>query len=248
MSDDRAKEVAASDEPAVPKGGPDPVVTWATDHLPFLASLALFVAVVVRVLRVSEFDIGTATTLMRETGPVTLVLGVLVTSLPGLVIAAAFYLMILAVGGPGTRLQRRAAYVATLALWLVLTALVPWTTLIVVTLLLLGLYFFQRKFRWSLEFFAVATVVLTLFLDQPQVWLPPEIIDLADRGPVVGYVVSVDGEWTTILEEDHRQVDVVPSTSVHGRTVCNLSPRTSARTLGQILNGDYGGERNPPCP
>ena len=120
----------------------------------------MFLFVVVRVLRVSEFDPGTATAIVRETGVVSVVLGVLATSLPGLVIVAALFLLLVALGGPGTQVQRRAALITALTAYVLLTAILPWPGLIAVTAFFLVVFLVWRRIRWPLEYFAVFAVVI----------------------------------------------------------------------------------------
>jgi hypothetical protein len=120
-------------DPASGTVGRDASTEWAVEHAPFLASLALFLLIVIRVLRVAEYDVGTATTLIRSTGPVALVLGVLVTTAPFLVAGATVFLFAVAVPGVGTETQRNAAYLVALIGWLLLTSLVPWTCFLIVT-------------------------------------------------------------------------------------------------------------------
>lgn len=221
---------------------------WPQDHAPFLASVVLFLLVVIRVLRVSGFDPATAATLVRESGLVTIALGALVGSLPALLVGAAFYLVILAMGGPGESSHRAAAWTAAVILWSLLTILLPWISLLTTTALLVVLVLVQRKLKWRLEYFAVLGFLSFLLLDQPRMWLPPENVAIASREPTVAYVLSVDSEWTTLLREDNRAIVIVENADVMSRTVCNLVPQASTRTIGQIVFGEQGGSRNPACP
>jgi hypothetical protein len=206
----------------------------------------LFLFVVVRVLRVSEFDPGTATAIVRETGVVSVVLGVLATSLPGLVTVAALFLLLVALGSPGTQVQRRAALITALTAYVLLTAILPWPGLIAVTAFFLVVFLVWRRIRWPLEYFAVFAVVISTLLDVPRVWLPAEDVRFAESR-VTAYVLSVESDWMTLLREGDRSIMIVKTTEVESRNVCNVGGVSGARTIGQILLGERGGPRNPPC-
>jgi hypothetical protein len=224
---------------------PHAVTRWVVDHAPFVASVGLFLLVVMRVLRVSSFDVATASTLIRETSVVSLVLGVLVGVLPGLLSGAAIYLLILATG-PGAPTYRSMAWFAVVLIWFLLTVLLPWIALIITTLLLVGIFLAQRKLKWPLEVWAVISFLLTVVIDQPRMWLPPERISVAGTH-LTGYVLDAGSEWTTVMLEDDRSIVIVQSAEVEERTVCNLAPRSSGRTIGQLILGEEGGSRNPLC-
>jgi hypothetical protein len=226
---------------------PDPLIRWAADHAPLLATGLIFAFIVVRVLRVSEFDPATATTLIRESGPVSVVTGVLATSLPDLMIPGMVFLLILAQGGPGTPTQRRAAILTVGTAFLVLVVVIPWAFLLRVFLLLVVIFFAQRRLKWPLEYFAVVAVLVTFLLDVPVMWLPPERVELMSRDNVTGYVLATDSEWTSVLLEEDREVLIVRTYEVSERTVCNVEDPGKGRTLSQLLLREEGGLRNPLC-
>lgn len=53
-----------------------------------------------------------------------------------------------------------------------------------------------------------------------RVWLPAESIAMKDGSKYIGYVLSTDGEWTTILDDQPRMVYRVHSKEVESRTIC----------------------------
>lgn len=228
--------------------GPDPVGRWAASHAPLLASVTLFVLVIIRVLRVSAFDPATAAALVRETGLVSIVIGALVLSMPGLLQAAAVLLTFLSLGGPGSSTQRRAAATIASLIVLLLTVILPWLHLIVFLFFLVIIALLWRRLRWPLEIFAVAAVFVGSLLDVSEVWLPPENVRLIDGGRITGYVLSVDRDWTSVLRERNRAIILVRTAEVATRTVCNVEEVPATRTIGQIILGERGGGRNPPCP
>lgn len=79
-----------------------------------------------------------------------------------------------------------------------------------------------RSFLWlppSLVF-----LVLTL---SPQMWLPPELVNVGSRRLVV-YVVDVEGAWTTLLRESDRTIVRVRSELVTRREICQLDVQTKS--------------------
>lgn len=226
----------------------DPLLAAISSHLPLLATVLLFALTIVRVLRVSAFDPATATALVRESGPVAIVIGVLVTSFPSLLWILAYFLVLLAHGGPGSHAQRRFAWLVALAAWYLLTVVEPWPALLIASAFLIVVFIVQRRLKWSVEVFAITATIVASFLDVPRMWLPPERVDLAGAKTVTAYVLSVDSDWTTLLEEVDRRILVVPTGDIIGRTVCNVTRVLRSRTISQILFGEEGGARNPPCP
>lgn len=226
----------------------DPLTQWAANHATLLLTVALFVLVVIRVLRVSAFDPATAAALVREIGIVSIVIGALVLSLPGLLQSAAVFLAFLALGGPGSTVQRRAASTIASVIVLLLSVVLPWLQLIFFLILLVLIVVVWRRVKWPLELFAVVAVLVSSLLDVSEVWLPPEDVLLTDGRRVTGYVLSVEPEWTTLLREDDRAILLVKTKEVEERSVCNVERVPTTRSIGQIILGERGGARNPPCP
>jgi hypothetical protein len=183
----------------------DPVGRWAASHAPLLATVGLFVLVVIRILRVSAFDPATAAALVRETGIVSIVMGALVSSLPGLLQATAVLLTFFALGGPGSSGQRKAAWTITSLVVLLLTVVLPWLHLIIFLLFLVIIALLWAKLRWPLEILAVAAVLIGSLLDVSKVWLPPENVRLTDGRLITGYVLSVDGDWTSVFAREQSR-------------------------------------------
>ncbi len=233
--------------PAKASSDSDAFVAWLREHTPLLATCLFLSLVVLRVLSTSQFDPATATTVIRTSGPLAISLGVLVTSLPQLLSATAFFLMIVARGGPGSPTQRRLAFTAVSVILLIITALAPWPQLLFTIAFLTGVFFFQGKFGWPLEFFAVIGLAVNLLLTVPDVWLPPEAITMSQGQAHVAYVLEVDSDWMTLLSEADRSVTIVSTEDVASREVCNLTRRTSQPTIYQLILGEKGGIRNPIC-
>jgi hypothetical protein len=226
----------------------DPLFAWIAEHAPLLGTVLIFSLTIVRVLRVASFDPATATALVHASGLVSIVMGVLVTSFPAILLGTVLYLIFLAQGGPGSPVQRRAAWLVALVIYVLLTVLLPWPRLLIVTAFFVVIFFVQRRLRWELELFAVVAFLVTNLLDVPTVWLPPERVEVSGSTPVTAYVLAVDSDWTTLLLDADRRVLVVPTSQVNARTVCNVEHVTTSRTISQVILGEAGGARNPPCP
>jgi hypothetical protein len=86
-----------------------------------------------------------------------------------------------------------------------------------------GFMFVQNAYSMT---FSLAHLSQTVRLP----WLPPEEITVEEEErkttKQVAYVLSVSGEWTVLLDEEHRTISYVPSSQVKARKVCEL-PATS---------------------
>jgi hypothetical protein len=64
-------------------------------------------------------------------------------------------------------------------------------------------------------------------------WLPAEVVTFEDgnaRSAIVGHVLSVEGEWTTVVRATDRGLTRIPSQQVKTRELCHLS---GAQPAGQ---------------
>ena len=55
-----------------------------------------------------------------------------------------------------------------------------------------------------------------------KVWLPAEQLDVKERGQVVGYVLSTEEGWFTVLVEADRTVIRIKSDDIDSRQICRL--------------------------
>jgi hypothetical protein len=78
----------------------------------------------------------------------------------------------------------------------------------------------------------VPPAVLFLVLTFPQMWLPPEIVQVEDHR-IVAYVVSTEGRWTTLLREKDRAILRTKSDLVSGRQICGLPSTLRTPSLVQ---------------
>ena len=68
----------------------------------------------------------------------------------------------------------------------------------------------------------------------PQMWLPPEIVQVEDQR-IVAYVVTTAERWTTLLRENDRAILRTKSDLVSGRQICRLPDTLRRPPLVQWL-------------
>jgi hypothetical protein len=231
------------------------ILTFAREHPTLVATAALVALVVLRVTLVTRGNVTSATALVASAGVVQVGLSTLLWVFPGV----ANFLFVM--GGILTiDLIRRVTPLTLWHLWLLafiplalyvftLSSLMYWAvTLIMVSVigwirqrhLTVKVPYLYVNILWALPFFVV------LSLDTP-VWMPAEIVDRGNDGPIVGYIVEREPDWTTILEEEDRRIIHVPSKGIEGMTVCQ-TPRDarSSRTFYEWANPEDRTEY-PPC-
>ena len=107
----------------------------------------------------------------------------------------------------------------------------------------------RRRTMWfahtRLLTWAPPAVVFLVLTFSPQMWLPPEIVQVEDHR-IVAYVVSTEGRWTTLLREKDRTILRTKSDLVSGRQICELRSILRSRSLvQQIARADTVAP--PPC-
>jgi hypothetical protein len=55
-----------------------------------------------------------------------------------------------------------------------------------------------------------------------RVWLPPEKVQTSNAGQLVGYVLSTESGWFSVLLEADRTIVRLPANTIESRTVCRL--------------------------
>jgi hypothetical protein len=233
---------------------------FVASNVPPAAAAAGLLFTVFRVLAVSHFDPSTALAVFATSGPVTVVGGVLVQITPLLLIYATVGL---AYWEWSLRRRKVASGFSGFVLVLV-TAVTLFIAPLLNVLLFAGLGVVlavvevrqQRKERRdgqapgmrSLLWFTALTNLLLgaglILTYSSSVWLPAEVIHLQDGSQQVGYVLQVDGPWTTVLTEAHRQVIRVSSPALESRTICTPVP-TEWLSLAEVWTRN---SQPPACP
>jgi hypothetical protein len=68
-----------------------------------------------------------------------------------------------------------------------------------------------------------------------QPWVPPERINLGAAGSVVGYPLSIDNGWMTLLDAQSRTIKYIPADELAGRLVCRIGSQSKSLTLSAAL-------------
>jgi hypothetical protein len=239
-----APEVQATgkvEPPAGPQSGPSSLAALAREvsqplwtHLPLAITLAGFILAILKVSRVADGDLTTALALIRSAGASTILLGVFVPVMRTLFYLLIWWGMLSFIYEKGTLTQRRIFLELAPVLSLLIIITFPhgfdflavgimWVVLIAVLLL-----HRKKKAEWLsvLATFSVAPTVLATFFITSTPWMPPERIATSSRGNIVGYVVSDENKWFTILVDQPRHVILLPSRDVVGRTICKTAAET----------------------
>lgn len=81
-----------------------------------------------------------------------------------------------------------------------------------------------------------------------QPWLPPETITLNNRKVIVGYILSYDGDWATVLTESDRKVTYYSASRITGRAICRIGRESSMPPLLPIFSSTDSASNTSPCP
>ncbi|MEX2251475.1 MAG: hypothetical protein WD895_05325 [Acidimicrobiia bacterium] len=198
-------------------------------HVGLIATLALFIFVVARILFVARMNTITARAVVATSGAVEVALGIVTSSYWALILLAFVILDV------GRRVAARsgrdtgALLALEVLVGLIAVFLVPFWVAVALNGFVLLFQFLDERREKKTGFSAapienamayVWGLVLSVFVLGGTVWLPPEVIEIDSSRPVVGYVLSADAQWTSILTEAGRIVIVRESESVVGRTIC----------------------------
>lgn len=210
-------------------------------------------------LVVAHYQPASALAILRYTPPVPLFTGVLVNVTPAVlptIIMAT--LSRSAVSFAASSPQKGSSQlIQAVALWgasfLILSAPQIGTWWLYGVLIFVGFALNLASWHWASELVdaegnSILTPILTLLLVVTVVgsllsskelrtqlakpYLPAENISIKNQSsPVSGYVLDVNDQWTTILDEKTRRVEILKTDSVTGRAICTtqidkgLSPR-----------------------
>jgi len=83
--------------------------------------------------------------------------------------------------------------------------------------------------------FLCSASALRLLIPSDQAWAYTEVVSFADQEPYVARVISSDSEWTYLVIDDPRSLEIVPTTQIVSRSVCSLDD--SVETINDRLWG-----------
>jgi len=205
----------------------------AAEEHTFLATAALFGLILMKVIWMASGNIETALGIFNSAGPVTVVVGGLVSAFPlVLAIALGFFFLNLARRFPSW--PERFTWLTGLLGAAGCFFLTPWP--IAAATALVGLFSgltseIKRKKvvqRGLLSVLVLASVFLILNPLLYAVWLPHEILTVpklgttkqSDKQYITGYVLSDDDGWITLLQTPSRTIARFRGDEVAARTLC----------------------------
>jgi hypothetical protein len=83
----------------------------------------------------------------------------------------------------------------------------------------------RNSLKWN-NALVTGTFILQVVLLGDTVWLPGEVISQTKASAVVGYVLNDGPQWTVVLKDEDRTVQLLPSLAVEARRIC-LPPGAS---------------------
>ena len=207
---------------------PLPAVLNQLEKHALTVTILLFTFVALKAIVMSRGDIPAALGIFQATNPAVTVIGALLSALP---LAAVAVLVI--IGYRAVKEASSQGYVLALAAALVCFFETPWPILI--ASLVAGPaagYAMRRRQKQGTLLVLVPCVVVFLFIAclttyrvLYDVWLPHEAIILQSGRVEVGYVLSDDGNWVTILRSAQRRIVLYRDSRVEKRIPCQLRPR-----------------------
>ena len=107
----------------------------------------------------------------------------------------------------------------------------------------------DREPMWPDYLQTVVFAVVGAFETTPTMWLPMELIDVkgASRAEV-GYVISQDGDWITILNRTQDDVQIYKLADIESRTICSITAWPTKPVIDLIFRDDSTRQPSaPPC-
>lgn len=225
-----------------PLAGATPIRRALHDHPATVLSLLAGALVILRLIGVTGYHLDVALALLGAAGPANVLIGTAITLIPYFLPSLAALALAVALFAPAFAGHRRAALaVAALVLVLAAEASPVFLLAFMVPISVVAAILQRRRppatradapSDWEWVPMVVPAFGMLLVFNSP--WLAPEVVGV-EGNHVFGYVVSSDGEWTTILDDSDREVLIVDSSSVSSRTPCQLRPNVLTVTLPELL-------------
>lgn len=245
---------------AVVTAAPDPLIVWTARHYLALWAVTLAAAIAIDGLRQARGDRNTALALLQTVNSASIVIGLLVVFVPVLILTADIAVFSYADHHNWPSLSI-AILVALFTLTLFISPILYWFPFAVLCVVAwkTGLSVARRRARAAVAagpeqppprplieqfiFFHLFTVVALVVV--APMWLPTERITFADTTTTVGYVLTTDSGWVSLLEEGDRAVIRVRADDIAARQICSLQDGRLL-TLPEWLNLTRV-EQSPPC-
>ncbi len=215
---------------------PLPAILERLERRPLGVTILLFAFLAVKVIVVAKGDISTALGIFQATNPAVTVIGALLSGLP---LGAVAVLVI--VGYRAAEEVSLEGYALAVAAALACFFITPWPIL-AASLIVAPVAGYTMRLRQRLtrtqrkRWLKRATLLilipcLAIFLYVAgvtawrvlyDVWLPHEAVTLQSGQVEVGYVLSDNGDWISILRSGQRRIVVYRETQVVERVECQL--------------------------
>jgi hypothetical protein len=215
---------------------PLPAILGRLERRPLGVTILLFAFLAVKVIVVAKGDIPTALGIFQDTNPAVTAIGALLSGLP---LGAVAVLVIM-----GYRAAEEVSvegYALAVAAAVACFFITPWPIL-VASLIVAPVAGYTMRLRQRLTrtqrkgWLKRATLLilipcLAVFLYVAgvttwrvlyDVWLPHEAVTIQSGRIEVGYVLSDNGDWISILRSGQRQIVVYRETQVEKRAECQL--------------------------
>lgn len=229
-------------------------------HVTLVLTLIPILLSGLRIFAVANGDRATLVTLLSTLDVTAVLLGTFAWLLPtAFGVAAAIcwirWLQLRSVSRPPTAGQRTAILwlaVCTTILALILFAFAPVNDLLNLLLCLLAVYFFRKPERNRVGQAVIigaaflALVLAPVLFRAANMWLPAEKIVLRNQPAIVGYVLTADPRYATVLKAADSTVQILPLDDVESRTICRLNPGLESASLVRYIAGSAS-RRTPPC-
>jgi hypothetical protein len=244
---------------------PLPAVLSQLEKRKIAITILLFAFLALKVIVPAKGDIPTALGIFQTTSPVVTVIGAFLSALP---LGAVAVLVII-----GYRAAREASlegFALAVAATLVCFFVTPWPVLAasLIAAPVAGYTMRQRQRlrrirrarwrEWGMLLILIPCFVIFLYIAGVttwrvlyDVWLPHEIVTLQSGRIEVGYVLSDNGNWVSILRSGERRLVHYREAQVEKQVLCQLYPKglLANRTAWQALGPHSLTEVNEPaCP
>jgi hypothetical protein len=244
---------------------PLPAILERLEKRPLGVTILLFAFLAVKVIVVAKGDIPTALGIFQATNPAVTVIGALLSGLP---LGAVAVLVI--VGYRAAEEVSLEGYALAVAAALACFYITPWPILAASLIVapVAGYTMRQRqrlarsqRKRWLKRATLLILIpCLAIFLYVAgvtawrvlyDVWLPHEAVTLQSGQVEVGYVLSDNGDWISILRSGQRRIVVYRETQVVERVECQLHRHglLADVTAWQVLGPSaFTAASGPDCP
>jgi hypothetical protein len=183
---------------------------------------------------IARGDLATALGILQYAGLTTVVTAGLLSSLPILAAAMLAYTIIEMTGAHASPGDTWRLYSVAFGTFVLAAFFTPWTYLVLAVIIGLVIAWLKtgrvrKPAFWSLSVLVTGLAVVAVILNLYTVWVPHEIVyfrpNTLKTEPQVGYVLSEDNGWITMLTSGPHQIVRYPDAKVITQMVCERAPR-----------------------